>query len=103
MRAAPPGVAWKLTEAGRQLDANLLRLVPGQTIDTHTEPDLDVLIVIIAGSGALTSGGETLLCAPGELVWLPRGCTRNLTAGPGGLAYLTVHQRRPGMRIRVGR
>jgi hypothetical protein len=40
-----------------------------------------------------------LLLLPGELVWMPRGSTRSLTAGADGLAYLTVHQRRPGMQI----
>jgi hypothetical protein len=34
------------------------------------------------------------------LLWLPHGSTRSITAGPQGLAYVTVHRRRPGMQIR---
>jgi hypothetical protein len=34
------------------------------------------------------------------VVWLPHGSTRGVTAGADGLAYLTVHRRRPGMQIR---
>lgn len=97
--ALPAGVTWRLSEPGRQLDANALNLSPGQTIDTHTEPDLDVLVVVVAGSGCVdTTGGELTLTA-GELLWLPRGSTRRLVAGDRGLSYLTVHRRRPGMQI----
>ncbi len=98
--AQPSGVVWRLAEGGRQLDANVLNLPAGQTIDNHAEPDLDVLLVIVAGS--VTMGTETglLTLVPGELVWLPRGSTRSFTAGTDGVAYLTVHQRRPGMQIR---
>jgi hypothetical protein len=38
--------------------------------------------------------------AEGVLLWLPHGSTRSITAGPQGLAYVTVHRRRPGMQIR---
>lgn len=97
--AAGPGVRWRLDEAGRQLDANALSLAPGQHIDTHTEADLDVLLVVVGGGGTLGTEDEPLALAPGTLAWLPRGSTRSLTAGADGLTYLTVHRRRPGMRI----
>jgi quercetin dioxygenase-like cupin family protein len=97
--AGSHGVVWRLDEAGRQLDANALSLAPGQRIDTHTERDLDVLLVVVGGGGTLGTDAEPLSLAPGTLAWLPRGSTRGLTAGAEGLTYLTVHQRRPGMRI----
>jgi quercetin dioxygenase-like cupin family protein len=97
---APPGIVWKLAESGRQLDANLVSLRAGQVIDTHTESALDVLVLVIAGNGTFATVSEPLPLTGGSLVWLPRGSTRALTAGPNGLSYLTVHQRRPGMQIR---
>lgn len=100
--AAAPGVVWRLAEAGRQLDANVVNLPAGKRIDTHTEPDLDVLVVVVAGSGTLTAEDGPLPLTPGALVWLPRGSTRSLTAGADGLSYLTTHGRRPGMQIRTG-
>ncbi len=100
--ALPAGVVWRLAEGGRQLDANVLNLSAGQTIGTHAEPDLDVLLVIVSGTGTMGTETERLALAPGELVWLPRGSARSLTADADGLAYLTVHQRRPGMQIRPG-
>ncbi|MFJ6212536.1 cupin domain-containing protein [Streptomyces sp. NPDC092296] len=97
---AAAGALWRLAESGRQLDANLVRLPPGHRVGTHTEPDLDVLLLVVSGGGTLTGGGEEQRLAPGGLLWLPHGSTRDLAAGPDGLAYLTVHPRRPGMRIR---
>ncbi len=99
-RAAVRGV-WRLAEGGRQLDANVLNLSGGQTIGTHAEPDLDVILVIVAGTGTMGTETGPLALVPGELVWLPRGSSRSLTAGTDGLAYLTVHRRRPGMKIRT--
>lgn len=98
---APAGVAWKLAEPGRQLDANVVRLGPGARVDTHAEPDLDVLLLVVSGTGELRTaeGEEPQELAEGALVWLPHGSTRGLSAGEAGLGYLTVHRRRPGMRI----
>src|SRR5690606_21407142 len=47
---APAGALWRLAESGRQLDANVVRLPPGQQVGTHREPDLDVLHLVLAGS-----------------------------------------------------
>ncbi|MER5447517.1 hypothetical protein ABT065_18070 [Streptomyces sp. NPDC002764] len=95
------GMLWKLTESGRQLDANLVRLAPGRHIAPHAEPDLDVLVLVVSGAGTLGAGteGEPLPLVAGSLFWLPHGSTRSITAGDDGLAYLTVHRRRPGMQI----
>ncbi|MFF5333140.1 cupin domain-containing protein [Streptomyces sp. NPDC013181] len=94
------GVLWKLAESGRQLDANLVRLPAGEHIGSHAEPDLDVLVLVVGGEGALHTPQGELPLAEGALVWLPHGSTRSITAGPEGLGYVTVHRRRPGMRIR---
>ncbi|GAA2885846.1 hypothetical protein [Streptomyces mexicanus] len=94
------GVLWKLAESGRQLDANLVRLPAGEHIGTHAEPDLDVLILVVTGDGVMDSPEGMLPLVEGVLLWLPHGSTRSITAGPQGLAYVTVHRRRPGMQIR---
>jgi|GEM_PF-1207871 len=55
-----------------------------------------------AAEGSTEAGGarsEEIALAPGAAVWLPRGSRRSLSAGPDGLAYLTVHQRRPGLAV----
>src|SRR5690606_16097346 len=133
---APGGALWRLAEPGRQLDANVVRIPPGRRVDTHREPELDVLLLVLDGSGPLTAPARTPLLTPrtrpclppgappldvlllvlagrapppapdgthvltrGTLTWLPHGSTRALAADDAGLTYLTVHRRRPGMRI----
>lgn len=96
---ASAGALWRLAESGRQLDANVVRLPPGQQVGTHREPELDVLLLVLAGTGILTAPDGPHALTAGALTWLPHGSTRSLAAGPDGLSYLTVHRRRPGMRI----
>ncbi|MER6345018.1 cupin domain-containing protein [Streptomyces sp. NPDC001595] len=95
---APGGAQWKLAEPGRQLDANLIRVPPGGGVPPHIEPELDVLVLVVAGDGTLATDPPQPLTA-GSLIWLPRGAARSVTAGKEGLAYVTVHRRRPGMQI----
>ncbi|MEU5523333.1 AraC family ligand binding domain-containing protein [Streptomyces sp. NPDC047860] len=100
---ASAGALWRLAESGRQLDANVVHLPPGHRVDTHREPDLDVLLLVLAGHGTLTAPDGPHALTAGTLTWLPHGSTRSLAAGTEGLTYLTVHRRRPGMRIRSRR
>ena len=99
-REGQSGALWRLAEEGRQLDANLVRLLPGTSVARHSEGVLDVLIAVLDGGGRLDNGTDAPQeLRPGCLVWLPRGAARGLAAGPAGLAYLSVHVRRPGMSV----
>lgn len=91
------GALWKLQARERDLDSNVIALEPGGKIETHTGPDLDVLIHVIAGHGQLTTERGTIGLEAGALLWLPRRSQRQFTAGPQGLRYLTVHQRRQSL------
>ncbi|MER2091163.1 MAG: DUF2249 domain-containing protein, partial [Saccharopolyspora rectivirgula] len=98
--AADPGATgpvWTLQCRDRDLDSNIIALPAGGGIDAHTGPDVDVLVHVLAGSGQLTTELGTVELAPGALVWLPRRSKRAFKAGPGGLRYLTVHQRRQAL------
>lgn len=94
---AGAGAVWKLQVRERDLDANIIALPPGGTIDTHTGPELDVLIHVLAGSGRLTTEAGDVELRPGALLWLPRRSRRQFSAGTEGLRYLTVHQRRQAL------
>ncbi|MGW5677789.1 cupin domain-containing protein [Streptomyces sp. NPDC003860] len=103
VRAVPDdrgGALWRLAAAGRQLDANVVRVRPGTRIDTHVEPDLDVLLCVIGGGGELESAAGRQLLEPGCVAWLPHGTPRAVTAGDEGLVYVTAHRRRPGLAVR---
>lgn len=94
------GALWRLSESGRQLDANIIRIPPGTRVASHSEPDLDVLLCVLNGGGRLeTEDGQQSLEA-GNVAWLPRGTRRSLFADEKGLVYVTVHSRRPGLAIR---
>ena len=95
------GAVWKLPMRERDLDSNIIALPPGATIGAHTGPDVDVLIYVLAGSGQLATelDAQTVALRGGSLIWLPRRSRRQFTAGPDGLRYLTVHQRRQALTL----
>ncbi len=93
----PAGVVWRLQPRDRDLDANIIALPPGGGIDTHTGPELDVLIQVLAGSGRLGTERGSIDLETGDLVWLPRRSRRRVRAGAHGLRYLTVHRRRQAL------
>lgn len=93
------GAVWKLQLRERDLDSNIIRLPPEGRIDGHDGPDVDVLIHVLDGSGRLDGERGTLPLKAGSLVWLPRLSRREFAAGPDGLVYLTVHQRRRALTL----
>lgn len=97
------GAVWKLQVRERDLDSNIIALPPGGTIDAHAGPDLDVLVHVLAGAGRLTTELGTVELTAGALLWLPRRSRRSFTAGPEGLRYLTVHQRRQALLLDIGK
>lgn len=88
------GAVWKLEDADRDLDSNLIHLPAGEAIGDFDGPDLDSLVVVLSGSGTLRTAEGEIALEPGQIVWLPKHSRRGYQAGPNGLGYLTVHQRR---------
>ncbi|MFJ9329453.1 hypothetical protein ACIRPN_00245 [Streptomyces sp. NPDC101230] len=100
--AAPDqrGALWRLAEEGRDLDGNVVRLPAGAEVGEHQEDVLDVLLVVPEGGGLVRMAGGVLELGASTVLWLPRTSRRALVAGPGGLTYLTVHRRRPGLAVK---
>jgi uncharacterized protein (DUF2249 family)/quercetin dioxygenase-like cupin family protein len=97
------GAVWKLQLRERDLDANVVAIPAGGAIDAHAGPELDVLLHVLAGAGRLTTEQGEVELRPGALVWLPRRSRRQFTAGPAGLRYLSVHQRRQALVLGTAR
>jgi len=93
------GALWRLAVEQRHLDANVIGLAAGRRVDTHTGPDLDVLMLVVDGAGEVVGADTAVQVRAGSLVWLPRRSQRRIVAGPDGLRYLTVHPRRPALSI----
>ncbi|MGD9753726.1 MAG: cupin domain-containing protein [Acidimicrobiia bacterium] len=92
------GVLWSLPHGG-DLDANLVQLGPEGGIAAHTNVELDVLFVVLAGTGRLVVDGEVHEVRAGVALLVRRNAERAVLADGGGLRYLTVHRRRDGLRI----
>ena len=93
--AAPAGAAgplWGLQSD--ELNATLLAWPPGGGVAEHVNDQLEVLMVVLDGSARVTLDGDGLDLEAGHLLLIPRGRTRSVTAGAGGVRYLSVHRRR---------
>lgn len=99
---AATGSVWQLAPGARDLDSNIIVLPPHDEIGAHLGPDLDVLVLVLHGSGELETELDTISLESGSLVWLPRKSQRRFIAGPDGLQYFTVHQRKPALGITTG-
>lgn len=105
------GPVWSL--ATGDLNLNLVRLPPGDEIPGHVNAEVDVVYLVIAGSGSIALGeaaagaggdaGEHVTeqaMAPGGLFVVPKGLHRAIHAGEQGVVYLTCHRRRAGLMPR---
>ena len=89
----PAGVRWRLQPDG-DLNANLVSFPPGEGVGEHVNGELDVLMVGVAGAGAVIVDGVAHELRPGTAVLVPRGARRATRAGSQRFSYLTVHRRR---------
>lgn len=94
-QAGNDGPIWSINS--EQLNANLLRLPTGDGIAEHTNNEVDVVLVIVEGSGTLAAGGVEYALRPGTVLLVPRGVARAMRCTAGPLVYVTCHRRRAGL------
>jgi quercetin dioxygenase-like cupin family protein len=92
------GVVWSLPHEG-DLDANLVRLGPGQRVLEHVNDEVDVLVVVRSGSGEITIDDYEHELVESSIALVPVGWRRSITASPDGLTYLTIHRRRGPLTV----
>ena len=66
----------------------------------HVNDERDVLVLVVDGSAKLDVDGDDRELVRGEAVIIPKGTRRTITAGRGGVRYLSVHVKRPPLQIR---
>ncbi|OAV62370.1 DUF2249 domain-containing protein [Enteractinococcus helveticum] len=93
------GSIWQLEPGARDLDSNIIALPADDEIGLHIGPNLDVLVLVLQGSGQLQTELNVIELQQGALVWLPRNAQRRFIAGPEGIRYLTIHHRKPTLNI----
>jgi quercetin dioxygenase-like cupin family protein len=101
-RRGADGVVWSLPR-GADMNANLVHLSAGGAIGSHTNNEVDVLVVGISGRGVVTVDGERHDIVAATVVAIPKGLARSSAAHDDeDLLYLSVHIARPGPQIAPG-
>jgi len=98
-RLSGDGVHRSLAAADGDLNVNLAHLDPGSEIADHVNDDVDVLVVVLSGSGQLRVGETHHDLVPNTLAYLARGDRRSIAAGPQGLTYLSAHRARGPLQV----
>lgn len=91
-----PGAIWSLASSS-ELNVNLVRFANGDGVEAHTNSEVDVVGVVVAGEGVIVVDGAASPVRAGQLFFFPRGAERSIHAGPDELLYVTCHRRRQGM------
>jgi quercetin dioxygenase-like cupin family protein len=95
------GPLWGM--ASDDLNATLLAWPAGHVVAEHVNDDLDVLVVLLAGTAIVTIDGRRHEPAAGQALLIARGTRRELRAGANGVRYLSIHRRRGPLQIRDAR
>ncbi|MGZ8694095.1 MAG: hemerythrin domain-containing protein [Gaiellaceae bacterium] len=85
--------------ATEDLNATLLEWPPGTGQPERANPHRDLVFVVVAGGGTATVAGAVHELAPGRALLVEKSTPFAIEAGPGGLRYLSIHLRRPGLEI----
>ncbi len=97
--ATAPGAIW--TRQSEDLNVNLLVFASGEGVAEHVNAEVDVLLVGIAGTGAVTIDGTCQILSPGHAMVIPKGTNRGIQSTSETFAYLTCHRRRGGLWPRI--
>jgi quercetin dioxygenase-like cupin family protein len=93
--ATAPGAVW--THQSEDLNVNLLVFAAGEGVAEHVNTEVDVLLVGIAGAGAVTIDGTRQILRAGQALLIPKGAKRGIRSESDSFAYLTCHCRRGGL------
>jgi mannose-6-phosphate isomerase-like protein (cupin superfamily) len=83
--------------AGEEVNLTLLAWPAGQGVATHINEEVEVVIIVIDGSGRVTIDDTEFEVSAGDALLVPKGCRRAIRSTSDGFAYFSVHRRRPGL------
>jgi mannose-6-phosphate isomerase-like protein (cupin superfamily) len=98
-RSVAGGRVWG--QASDDLNATLLAWGAGDGPPEHVNDERDVLVFLTDGAATIAIDDEARDLGPGDAVIVPKGRRRKITAGRGGVRYLSVHLRRPPLQIKT--
>lgn len=89
------GAVWSLASA--DLNLNLLHFSAGDGVEAHSNREVDVIGLVIAGEGILELDDRQEHLRPGLLFFIPKGARRAIRSASADFAYLSCHRRRAGL------
>lgn len=89
---------WSL-EGDGDLNVNLAHLDPGSQVAAHVNREVDVVLIVLGGTGRLLLDTVDQELVAHVLVHAARGTERSIVAGPDGLTYLSLHRSRGPLGI----
>ncbi len=98
MRLLGRGPVWGI--ATDDLNTTLLVWPAGHRVSSHVNAERDVLLVVLSGSATVTIDGARHELEAGGALVIGKGVVREVTAGPDGVRYLSVHRKRPPLEIK---
>jgi quercetin dioxygenase-like cupin family protein len=93
--ATAPGAIW--TRQSEDLNVNLLVFASGEGVAEHVNAEVDVLLVGIAGEGAISVDGTRQILSAGHAMVVAKGTNRGIQGMSDRFTYLTCHRRRGGL------
>lgn len=93
------GVHRPLASGDGDLNVNLAHLDPGSRIEAHDNHEVDVLLLVLAGTGKLCVDQIEHELVTSDLAYIDRGSRRSIVAGRDGLTCLTAHRARGPLRV----
>ncbi len=85
--------------ASDDLNVNEVSWPAGEGVGEHRNDVVDVLLVVVDGAMTVVVDGEPYPLASRQLMVVPKGALRSLTAGRDGVRYVTCHRRRPPLQL----
>ena len=96
---ALPGTGPLWGMASSDLNATLLTWPAGHSLDEHVNAEVDVLLIVLEGSGLLTIDDRPVPLTRGTAVLIEKGSARSVRAGETGIRYVSVHKRRGPLQL----
>ncbi len=84
------------------LNCTLLRWKAGHQIAPHVNQEVDVIMVVLEGSGVVSVDGVERQISRGWVAVIPKGAERSVTCSTE-MVYLNIHKRRPKLQVGIRR
>ena len=89
-------------QESEDLNLTLLSWPARHVIAPHTNNEVDVVLIAVAGTGEVTVNNQTLQLGPGLALLIPKGAERSIRSTSERFSYLSVHRRRRGLMPTIG-